>query len=201
MKYQHLSKITVTVVTFFCLMAEALADTYAIEPGWVLGGAYTVGGDTVAQVEVVTIFDDYDTEELKAGGTFYFYGGYMWPIRRDGQGATALQLTLGYHFDFVTAGDDSVSFDRYPVDAMLYRFYGGWRFGPGITYHLSPTVDLKDAGGPEFSFDDSVGFIFEIGREISSFQYISLRYTDLDYSINGVDVDGSNIGLGFTAQF
>lgn len=193
---------TVLASVFLLVASIATADKNNIEGEFIVGGALTGGGDTLAEVEVVRFYNNVDTEKLKGGGTFYAYGGYIWPLSRSEDTVTRLQVTMGFHFDAVTAADDSVSFERYPIDVMLYQYPGDWRIGFGVTHHLSPTIDLIEAGGGEIDFDNATGAMIELGRKLGHInQYISLRYTGIEYETEGADFDGSNIGVNYSFQF
>ena len=190
---------------FFCLINlisfSVLADGKTDDSSWVVGSALTVGGDTLSEVQVTNIFDNTENEKLKAGELFYIYGGYAWHFYDNTDAVKSFQITVGYHADLVSAGNDEISFERFPIDMVGYYKKKKLRWGLGLTYHLSPSLDLVDVGLGTYDFDDALGFLVDFGFEINDGQYLTLRLTEIDYEINGSDLSGSNIGFGFSAQF
>lgn len=203
-KKMNISNISVLIVLcVFTYKASAYQDNsnLNVDGGWVFGGLLTEGGDTLTEIEVTNIFDNTDTEKLKGGGFMYLYGGYSWFFNSDQKDRNSVQLTFGYHSDFIVGGDDSVSFDRFPLDLIGYQHKDQWRIGTGITYQFSPTLDLDDIDAGKYDFDEALGFMIELGYELTPNQYLILRLTEIDYEINGTDLSGSNVGIGFSGVF
>lgn len=167
---------------------------------WAAGAALTFGGDEIGQVEVFNIFDNAETESIDAGEFLYIYGGISVPFWQEGRVEHDIQLTIGYHTDSISGGGDSVGFDRFPLDLMYSLTVDVIRVGAGVTRHYSPTLDLKDAGGGSFDFDDANGEFLEISYEFSGDQFVYLRGTWIDYEIMEQTFSGDNIGIGFLAR-
>lgn len=172
---------------------ETLAEeNFSVHP--VLSAGFTAGGDTLVQVE----FDDGDTDKIKAGGAFFFGLGAEF-VSADNK--TAIQLTANYHFDSIEAENGEASFERYPIEVILFGQGERNRFGVGLTYHLSPTAQIKrdGQGRDSLKFDNALGLVLEYNYLVGSSVWLGLRYTLIDYKkeywFDSVSVDGRHVGL------
>lgn len=160
----------------------------------------TTGGDTLASAT----FSNGDTETLKAGGLINLAAGVIW---EPAQIPFAAQLMVGYHFDTIDASNGDMRFERYPIELLgLYTGAGKLRLGAGLRYVTSPRLKVNVGGvaNGRVDFDDTVGFIAEVGYQFSRQFWLSLRGTFEDYkasSVNGASVvstgtiSGNSVGL------
>ncbi|MBQ0758642.1 MAG: outer membrane beta-barrel protein [Gammaproteobacteria bacterium] len=180
-------------VSFGAQAQESLMDEDFTVHAVVTGG-FTSGGDTLVEVE----FDDGDDDELKAGGAYFFgFGAEFESADRK----MAVQLSANYHFDSIDAENGEASFERYPIEVIIFGQGERNRFGVGLTAHLSPTAELKmdGFGRDAINFDTAFGLVLEYNYLIGSSLWVGARYTMIDYkkqnAFNKVSVDGNHIGL------
>lgn len=179
-----------SVIAALFLANTAWAQQSSNSVGWQFGMGYASGGDDLAEI----IFTNGESQSLTAGSGFAIYAGLFNVF--DNQ-PLALQATIGYLVDDTAASDTNARMSRYPLDVILFYRNGRHRFGGGVTYHMSPTLDLDNLGG-KIDFDNATGYLLEYG-----YSMFSVRYTDIDYSVSGFSgsVDGSSIGLHLTFNF
>lgn len=151
--------------------------------GEISGG---LGGDTLATL----YFVDGEKQDLDAGdGVTLSIGAAQHFSRNFG-----VKYAVGYKMSFSAAENLDVRKSTIPIDIIPYLRSGQHRFGAGLTYHLSPEFYMESYGTVEF--DSATGYVVEYG-----FAGFTLAYTDIDYSVEGVDFDASNIGLRYTFGF
>lgn len=165
--------------------------------GWVAGLAWTTGGDELAWAELVDEDGDTSSETIEAGAEFYLYGGLRYGLTSM---PVDLQATLGWHTDGVDISNGEFSFDRMPVDLLAFYRFGNARVGGGLTYHLSPELDLEvDGQGASTDFDNGLGLVAQFDYTFSNF-FVGARYTWLDYEVDEADalvdeVDANHFGI------
>jgi len=108
-----------------------------------------------------------------------------------------LQYGFGYKFDSVVAGDDEVSFKRYPINAIgLFDLGDTFQLGAGLTYEYNPKLNLIDMDLGSYGADDALGLVLQMGWRFGGMR-ILLRHTQIDYQFAGGKLDGNNTGLHF----
>lgn len=163
---------------------------------YIVGMALTEGGDKLAKVYLEYEDGDVGSENIKAGGSLYFYGGMQFNTP-----AFPLRLTLGYFIDSVNADNGSVSFSRMPLELLGLYSNGPHAIGLGPTYHLSPELDLADAGLGTLEVDDALGLVLMYEYTFDDIYAVGVRYTNISYDFDGEDLDGSNLGLVAEMKF
>lgn len=176
---------------------------------FILSGGLTTGGDKIASVQ----FTNGDTTNIHAGDLIQIGGGALWQFRAP----VALALTANYQTAGIAARNGDVTFDRYPLEALLY--YTGekrWRFGGGVRYVESPRYKdyVYREGNNRIEFKNATGAVAEIGYGLSDHAWLNVRYVSERYkpesiTSNGVtswngnfdSVDGSHVGINFLYQF
>ena len=158
-----------------------------------VSGAF--GGDTMAEVEVETFFGgDIEDASVKAGeGIKLAIGG-----RIDLNQSLDLILSAGYKIGGVFAADgDSISFNRFPLDAMLNINFERMSLGFGLTREIDGELDLKDIGAGKADIDDAFGQFVELNWKITNFFRIGGRYTFIEYELDGFSntYDGNNLAV------
>ena len=154
------------------------------------------GGDTL----VNAIFIDGSTDSIEAGGLLSGSLGYETDITD----SLLLKLSAGLKFDMFLAGNSDVSFDRYPLEALVFVKGEKFHLGVGLSYHTGVKL-TGDAALflPTINFDDATGYVVQLDYLLSEQAYLSLNYTGIDYqaSSGGPTIDGSSIGLVIGLKF
>lgn len=145
-----------------------------------------LGGDTLATLE----FTNGESQDLDAGDGVTLSVGAVQRLSK----TLGVRYAIGYKVSFSAADNLDVRKSAIPVDVVPFYQAGKHRFGVGATYHLSPEFRISGVGNA--SFDDAFGYIVEYGYHI-----FTLAYTDVDYSVDGIDFDASNIGFRVTLGF
>lgn len=172
------------------------ADDTSQSTELLLGLAFTAGGDDLAKVELIYDDGDSDTQKIEAGGLIYLYGGVQFDTP-----VIPLRLTFGYFTDTIDADNGSISFSRMPLEVMGLHASGPHTFGLGLSYHLSPELDLSDIGWGSIDADDALGFAMMYEYDFQNSYTLGLRYTNISYDFGGEDIDGNNIGLLMEVKF
>ena len=176
---------------------------------WFVGFGLTHGGDELAEVEVEYDGDNHD-EDLRAGELITLAAGIVvyFPLPE-----WSLQTSIGYHTDAVGDYDDDITFDRYPLELIPFYNFRNHRLGAGLSYHLSPELDLKEIGGPKVKFDDALGWLVEYDYSFSGWEkggfVVGVRYLWIDYEVDkvnsirtsGVEIDGNHVGVHVNYMF
>ena len=127
----------------------------------------------------------------------------------------SIQTTLGWHWEGVTASNAEAGFDRFPIEIIRFYQHKQHRIGAGLTYGLSPTLDLSDAGGENVKFKYALGFVIEynylLGPEDLGLDLVlGMHYASISYQIESIDgaaastrnkINGSYVGLVFGIGF
>jgi len=195
------------MITFIVTAANAQENGSRMD--WFVGFGLTHGGDELAEVEV-SYYDDTHDEDLRAGELITIAAGIViyFPLP-----SWSLQTSIGYHSDEVGDYDDDIKFDRYPLELIPFYNFGNHRLGAGLSYHLSPELNLKDIGGPKVEFDDALGWLVEYDYSFSGWEnggvVLGIRYLWIDYEVekvsnvhvSGVEVDGNHVGVHINYMF
>ncbi|MBQ0797065.1 outer membrane beta-barrel protein [Zhongshania sp.] len=193
-----------SAVVFLLTSLTAFAKTNSSHPEkpfirGIVTSAITHGGDDIAKVQ----FKNADSEKIKAGDLLMIGGGIL---ISPPQSLFSVQLTVNYYFDSIIAKNGDASFDRYPVELLVFVNPGRHRVGAGITEHFSPRAELDFDGQEKSSakFDDATGLILQYDYKLTDDLFLGLRYTAITYTASdnqGADVDGDNVGLTALYQF
>jgi hypothetical protein len=161
-----------------------------------IGLAFTTGGDDLAVVDVIYEDGYTDTQSIEAGGLIYFYGGVEFDTP-----VLPLRLTFGYFTDSIDADNGSISFSRMPLEIMGVYSSELHSFGMGLSYHLSPELDLSDLGWGSIDADDALGFALMYEYDFQNNYTLGLRYTNISYDFADEEIDGKNVGLLMEIKF
>jgi hypothetical protein len=210
MKRKNVMAITILMLGLASAIAVADESANAVEMKWLVGVGLTYGGDELAEVELD--FDgDSDDEDLRAGELITIAAGTVVYLP---QAALSLQMTIGYHFDEVSTDNGDITFERYPLELIPFYEFRKHRIGAGLSYHLSPELDLKELGGSKVEFDDALGWVMEYDFSFSGWRnggfVIGLRHLWIDYKVEKVDgrrvpggfeFDGNHVGVHVDYMF
>lgn len=164
----------------------------------------TYGGEKLA----TATFTNGETASIRSGGLVQLGAGIGW---QPADLPVALQATVSYHVDNVSARNGDLRFSRYPVEVLAY--YTGvsnWRFGAGPRF-VNEAKLVIDVPGTDMTtrFKNTVGGVAEIGYRIGRVGWVNARYTAENYtakSVNGTAVNataisGDHAGVNFIAFF
>lgn len=210
MKCKNITAITILMLGLASAIAVADESANAVEMKWLVGFGLTYGGDELAEVELD--FDgDSDDEDLRAGELITLAAGAVVYLPLP---AWSLQTSIGYHFDEVSADNGDITFERYPLELIPFYNLRNHRIGAGLSYHLSPELDLKELGGSKVEFDDALGWLIEYDYSFSGWQsggfVLGVRYLWIDYKVEKVDdrrvpggfeFDGNHVGVHVDFMF
>ncbi len=173
------------------------ADINLIKPIIQIG--FNSGGD-----ELVTITHDYYNEAytIDAGDGINLEMGMAIenPINN-----FETQFLIGYKFDNDSNGDTTWS--MIPISALAFINAQGWKFGGGLTYHISPSLEGSVTSNGALlrdDFDDALGGIIQIQYEVANSFAIGLRGTFIEYQLSrdpSQTANGNSIGLIATVKF
>jgi hypothetical protein len=157
------------------------------------------GGTRLAKVTMT----DGSTQSLSAGGLFTIAAGLLFAPAST---PIAVEATVGYKVDDVTASNGQLKFDRWPLELLASYRIDRHRLGGGVTRHGAPTYEIAVDGSPtsRVEFDDAVGAIVQYAYgDVSGNLYwdVGARLTFIEYRAPGDSVSGNSIGafvsLGF----
>ncbi|NOZ90316.1 MAG: hypothetical protein GXO60_03415 [Epsilonproteobacteria bacterium] len=156
------------------------------------------GGD-----ELVTIDHDYDSDyTIDAGDGLNLAMGMSID---NPEKNFETQLTVGYKFDSDSASNGDITWSMIPITALGFFKIPNWKFGGGLTYHLSP--ELKSTfDNYRFTdeFNNALGAIVQIQYEPTGFFAIGLKGTFIEYELKkntSQKANGNSLGLVLTIKF
>lgn len=156
--------------------------------------AYKLGYDGGGETLVTVTFTSGETDNIKSNRGLFIGGGVS--IVNDAKDVET-EITLSYKFDSITASNGDVTFSRMPLDALVFYRTPTVRVGGGLTYHLNP--DLSGSGvasGLNVNFKNSLGLIAQVDWRLSESVNLGLRYTKLDYDVEGLGTSVKSNGIG-----
>jgi outer membrane protein with beta-barrel domain len=116
-----------------------------------------------------------------------------------------VQVTLAWKYGNLDASDGSLSFTRYPLDALVFYRLPKFRVGGGLTYHLNPQFSASGSASflDGFKFDNALGVVLQADYLFTEKASIGLRYTNLDYKakLTGASFSSNGGGLMFGYRF
>lgn len=173
--------------------------TTAGASGLVLEGGLHFGGDEL----VSATYTDGSSASIDAGALFSFGIGVGFDLSPNVES----RVTIGIKVDEITASNGDISFTRYPIDVLLLLNTGDWKLGGGLTYHLNPKLDGGGVvSGLRAEFDDALGLLLEIDRNLGNF-YIGGRITFINYDsiastgVRRTTINGDSFGIVAGMQF
>src|SRR6266446_5632318 len=120
----------------FTLAAAAPTASHALDVNLMLKAGFDFGGDTLTTANVSG-----STKTINANDGLFFGGGAsIVPDMKE----LEIEVSLSYKFSGITAQNGNVDWSVLPLDALVFYRLPKFRFGGGLTYHLSP--QLKGSG-------------------------------------------------------
>jgi hypothetical protein len=162
---------------------------------------YKAGLDTGGDTLVTVIFTNGDRQNIKANNGLFFGGGVS--IVNDAKDIET-EIALTYKVDDITATNGSVTWSRWPIDALVFYRMPSVRIGGGLTYHLNPDLSGNGVvGGLNVNFKNSLGYILQADWRINDKLSLGARYTILDYELSGTTnrkVGSNGLGIVFSGH-
>lgn len=150
-----------------------------------IGLALELGGESVAEIQ----FEDGDTQDVNAGqGGSISVGVEIQPPSID---FLLFQGTIGIKYVTTEAENAHIRLTRFPIELTTnFLITKDIKIGAGLAAHTN--INFKADGiGPDVSFDNAVGPLFE-----ASYAGFGLRYTNMTYTDEfGFDYDASSVGV------
>ena len=187
-------------LTGLALMASlgAWADERPMQ--FVGGLNYTYGGDKMYRA----LYQNGDTQDITAGGTYQFHVGASYPIGR----YSDFQLTIGLHTASTMARNGKIQFNRYPMELLgFYQFTDYFRLGGGLrqSFGASSATEGVAANFSEYDFKTSTGgvlemqYLFRPDQPTYDKNALTLRFATENFttkSSSPIRVNGNHWGLG-----
>lgn len=164
---------------------------------------FKVGADFGGDELVTVTFTNGESRTIRANDGVFLGGGVS--ILNDAKDVEA-EISLSYKVDTINASNGTVTWSRWPIDALLFYRLPSMRLGGGLTYHLNPELTGSGVVGNVFDkFDNALGFILQADYSVSERHHIGLRYTGIEYKLNVPGAQGTaksnGLGLVFSASF
>lgn len=182
------------------LFATILTILLALSSGPVKAGFYFElgaedGGDTLASASGSNDYwGDYERDlDIGGGGKLAIGIHNILGENKD----RSLSFALGYLSDSIDASNGDADYDTVTFDAIYGFHFEAHRFGLGASYHIGPEFKGKFDDQPRITaeFDDALGLVMQYSYAISPVFHVGLRYTEMDYEINNVELDASSFGI------
>lgn len=159
------------------------------------------GGDQLISIP----YDDGSVDDLTSGDGFTIAVGTAYYLP-----TASFQGTIGYKSDSIEARNretlkiEDFSFTRVKFDGVAFHHFERHAFGAGLTFHTNVELDAPD--GDVFDADNAVGFVGEYRYYFTDNTHFGLRYTDIDYTLNGSEaqettLDGNAFGFYIGSSF
>ena len=183
----------ILIATTFLLFTSSLCAY--IQPIIKIG--YDTGGYTLKSL---------DEDRLKIGSGFIGEGGLSFRTPELGRHLKG-QIFLGYKLNQLDHTNGVYDFSRVTLSAIELYNTRYFHIGAGVTYHFSPTLDYTDDRSSNFDkqteYDDALGFIFQLGFNLSREATLGIKGTIIDYELpnSAISRDGNSLGVFLSFKF
>jgi hypothetical protein len=170
----------------------------------------SIGGSSGGEKMYTGSYTDGSTFDIKAGGGIYINAGISYVVDPEFD----IQTTLGYHTDSTSANNGNISFDRVPLEAIVFYNFDDSKIKLGVGLRKSLSAKSTTSGVATdyyqaHSYNSSLGQVIELqysfNKKVVDNDYfaLSLRYVSEYYKINGYDekIDGSHVGLALVYYY
>jgi hypothetical protein len=169
-------------VVMFAVAAMAPFGSHAADVRPIVKAGYNFGGDIVVSVGVSGASGS-STKSIKANDGIFVGGGAS--ILTDSKDFEA-ELSASYKFSTIAAQNGDLDWTVLPLDALFFYRVPNFRFGGGLTYHLSPTLKgTGAASGLNAKYNDALGLVLQADYVLGNRFNFGLRYTSVDYKAKG----------------
>ena len=201
-------KISLSLATTLLLSTTAI-NASDLKP--VLQFGYDLGGETLATVESYDHYDGYDTSKIRAGQGLNFEVGASVSSE---ESPMEFQFLIGYKIDRESTSNGSVTWDRIPMTALAMIKNDRWKFGAGLTYHLSPELSGSftgyDNNGDYFNdsvddeYEDALGGVLQVQYQFNTAIAVGIKGTFIEYKLKNnpsIIAKGNSVGINFSYTF
>lgn len=180
------------------IVSGVASSAWALDTSFHYKLGYDFGGDTLANVR----FTNGDTDSVKANEGFFLGAGVS--IVNEAKNIET-ELSLAYKFGGSTASNGDITFKTMPLEALVFYRWEKIRAGGGLTYHLSPELEVSGAGSgfaANTKYDDALGFVFQVDYRVTEKINVGVRYTAIDYDQQNStrSFGGNSVGFVFSGS-
>ncbi|HHS92684.1 MAG TPA: hypothetical protein ENK82_05010 [Campylobacterales bacterium] len=203
-----IKKISLSLIAIATLGSQNLSAS-DLNPIFQFG--YDFGGNTLAEVEHYDYYTGYVVNKIRAGQGVSFEGGAS--ITSDSNDLE-LKFLVGYKFDQESSFNGSVTWEQVPLTAVAMIKKNRWKFGGGITYHITPRLSGGFSGydqnniyfndSVDDSYEDTLGTVLEAQYNFTDSAAIGIKGTLIEYKLKNdpsVIANGNSVGINFTYTF
>lgn len=182
---------------FTALLLGSLSLTQAAEIKPLIQLGFSSGGD-----ELVTVEHDFSNDvTIEAGDGFTIETGMAIEVTPNFEN----QFLIGYRFKDDNAYNGDISWDTIPLTALGFFKVQNWKFGGGLTYHISPELDGRfDKDEINYQFENALGVVAQIQYEVMNAFAIGIRLTFIEYERkhdHTQTASGNSLGVVGTFKF
>jgi len=183
------------IVAMIVAMGSA-GSAAAVDVGWAAKVGLDFGGDTLRNVQ----FTDGSTSNIKANEGLYVGVGMS---LLNEEKTLEVELTANWKYDGIEATNGSISWTRWPIDALFFYRTEQIRVGGGLTYHMNPKLEVSGAApGNNVDMENSLGKVLQFEYRFGEHGSVGARYTMLEYDVQGSTAVKSNgLGIVVTGRF
>jgi len=106
-------------------------------------------------------------------------------------------ISLGLLEDDLDASEGDASLETVSIDAIYGFRFNPHRLGVGLSLHQGPDFkqDINSSSQSKISFENASGILLQYSYEYTPAFHIGIRYIDMDYEAEDLEIDASGIGL------
>lgn len=106
-------------------------------------------------------------------------------------------ISLGLLEDEIDASEGDASLETVSIDAIYGFRFNPHRLGFGLSLHQSPDFkqDIDSSSQSKIAFESAHGLLLQYSYEYTPAFHIGIRYIDMDYEADDLEIDASGIGL------
>lgn len=180
------------------VMLAGLSGTcavHAMDVSFATKVGYDFGGDTL----ITAHFTDGSTSDIDANDGLFLGAGVS--ILNDDRNLEA-ELTANWKYQSIEATNGSITWTRWPIDALFFYRAGSIRAGGGFTYHMSPKLRSSGAApGTDVDIDSASGGIVQVEYRFGDWGSLGGRYTVLKYDVEGNSKKSNGLGIVLSGRF
>jgi hypothetical protein len=175
------------IVLCLLLPNTAFAGFY-YEFGFLNGGDRLVTGNAPAN-----IFPGEDAVKAGSGRKLAFGWHELFGKRR----THFFSASVGFLEDDIDSTEGDASLETTSIDAIYGYRLNPHRLGFGLSFHQSPDFkqDIDSTTESKISFENAAGFLLQYSYEYTPAFHIGVRYIDMEYEANDLEIDASGVGL------
>lgn len=180
------------------VFASVAGSAWALDTKFHYHAAYDFGGDTLA----TPVFTNGETESVRANEGLLLGAGLS---LINAAGNIETEIALSYKIGGSSAENGDIEFSTMPLEALVFHRWSHVRAGGGVTYHMSPKLEVSGAGSNFASntkYDDALGFVVQVDYRITERMNVGARYTVIEYDQQNSNqsFDGNSFGIVFSGN-